>query len=299
MIVNGQIPGMRRVASNMAQFRSIARWGLGVVLLAGTTLVYAQDESAGERYARILADTQSLARYNEQLSGQLTSQQEQALHIEQQLAEMDATAAKVPSLIQKMFESLEAFIAVDLPFLDPTQAGPDSRQERLERLRELMAEEVSEPDPVASATDTEESAADAEPGAADAPAADAEPGAAEPVAEVDQSAVLAKQHAKNAERYRRLLEAYQIELDYGRNLFAYAGKLPDGRDADFVRVGRVSLLYRTSDGEEAGYWDAEQKAWVVANEYNKAIENAVMIATKELAPELLMIPVPAPQEVSL
>ncbi len=287
----------------MAQFRSIARWGLSVVLLAGASLVCAQEESAGERYARILADTQSLARYNEQLSGQLTSQQTQAARIEQQLAEMDSTGAQVPSLIQKMFESLEEFVAADLPFLDPTQAGPDSRQDRLARLRELMAES-STTDTAANTTDSDESAADADQSTTDPVegAVGADQSTADSVenpGDANQTDMLAKQHAKNAERYRRLLEAYQIELDYGRTLFAYTGKLPDGRESDFVRVGRVSLMYRTSDGEEAGYWDAQQKKWVVANEYNKAIDNAVLMATKELAPELMMIPVPAPQEVPL
>jgi hypothetical protein len=188
-----------------------------------------------------------------------------------------------------MFDSLEAFVAADLPFLDPTQAGPDTREERLGRLRELMADETSATDAKAETTGPD----------GDAVATDGEPAEpAEGAAEAAQQEIVAKQHAKNAERYRRLLEAYQIELDYGRTLVAYSGKLPDGREANFVRIGRVSLMYRTVDGEEAGYWDIGQKQWVVANEYNKAIENAVMMATKELAPELLMIPVPAPQEVT-
>jgi hypothetical protein len=238
---------MWRLASNKAQFRSMVFWGLGAVLLTSTALVSAQEPSAGERYAKILADSESLARYNAQLTSQLDSQQAQVLLIEKQLTEIDATAAQVGPLIQKMFESLETFMAADLPFLDPTQAGPDSRAERLARIRDLMANEG----------------------------------------------------ASNAERYRRLLEAYQIELDYGRTMISYKGKLTDGREADFVRVGRVSLLYRTADGEESGYWDAQQKKWVVANEYNKAIENAVLIATKESAPDLVTVPVPAPQEVPL
>lgn len=284
----------------MAQFRSIARWGLSVALLSGAALACAQQESAGERYAKILAETQSLTRYNEQMSSQLASQQAQAARMEQQLAGMDQTSAQVPPLIQKMFQSLESFIAADLPFLDPTQAGPDSRQERMDRLRALMAD-VGATDSAQPTTPPAESAASTVEGATDPaktePASDPVAAAAEDAAK--QSEALAKEHAKNAERYRRLLEAYQIELDYGRNLFAYKGKLPDERDADFVRVGRVSLLYRTADGEEAGYWDAQQKQWVVANEYNKAIENAVLIATKELAPELIEVPVPAPQEVPL
>ena len=117
---------MWRLASNKTQFRSMVFWGLGAVLLTSTALVSAQEPSAGERYAKILADSESLARYNEQLTSQLDSQQSQVLLIEQQLTEIDATAAQVGPLIQKMFESLEAFLAADLPFLDPTQAGPDS-----------------------------------------------------------------------------------------------------------------------------------------------------------------------------
>lgn len=238
---------MWRLASSKIQFRSLVFWGFAVLLLTDAALVRAQDNSAGERYAKIMADSESLARFNEQLSGQLKSQESQVAQFELQLAEMDATAAQVTPLIQKMFDSLEAFLAVDLPFLDPTQAGPDSRQERIERIRQLMANES----------------------------------------------------ASNGERYRRLLEAYQIEVDYGRTMVSYKGKLTDGREADFVRVGRVSLMYRTADGEESGYWDAQQKKWVVANEYNKAIENAVLIATKEMAPDLVTVPVPAPQEVPL
>jgi hypothetical protein len=287
---------MWRLASDRTHFPSLACWGLGAVLLAGSALVSAADQSAGERYAKILADSASLARYNQQLTTQLESQQAQIALIEKQLVEIDTTAAEVPPLIQKMFESLEKFLASDLPFLDPTQAGPDSRQERIARIRDLMA----------STSDADESAAPVAAGNADpnapkegegAAAVDATVSAAD--AEKERALQAEKEHALNAERYRRLLEAYQIELDYGRTMVSYKGKLEDGRDADFVRVGRVSLLYRTTDGEEAGYWDAQQKKWVADNDYNKAIENAVLIASKESAPDLVTVPVPAPQEVPL
>ena len=283
---------MWRLASNKTQFQAMVFWGFITVLLAIPALVSAQEQSAGERYAKILADSESLARYNEQLTTQLDSQQAQVLLFEQQLAEMDATAAQVPALIKKMFETLETHLATDLPFLDPTQAGPDSRQERMARIRSLMAESVANEDNGASNED-EESGSTAD---------ETVPGGDEQLASnADAARTLNadKERALNAERYRRLLEAYQIELEYGRTMVSYKGKLEDGREADFVRVGRVTLLYRTADGEESGYWDAEQKKWVVANEYNKAIEIAVLIATKESAPDLIMVPVPAPQEVPL
>ncbi len=127
-------------------------------MLTSTALVSAEDQSAGERYAKILADSESLARYNTQLTSQLDSQKAQVLLIEQQLADIDVTAAQVPALIQKMFESLETFIAADLPFLDPTQAGPDSRAERMVRIRNLMAKEIASAQDESASNTPEESA---------------------------------------------------------------------------------------------------------------------------------------------
>ena len=100
-----------------------------------------------------------------------------------------------------------------------------------------------------------------------------------------------------SERFRRLVEAYQIELEYGRTVSDYKSTLPDGREAEFVRVGRVSLLYRTVDGEESDYWDAAQKQWMMDNDYNSAVLEALRISRKTIAPDVIEVPVPAPQEV--
>src|SRR5690606_32318582 len=102
-----------------------------------------------------------------------------------------------------------------------------------------------------------------------------------------------------SEKYRRILEAYQIELEYGRTVEAYDGILgegPNARTVVFVRVGRVSLLYQTLDGSETGYWDHTANAWKPDNSYGAAVAQAMRVARREGAPELLTIPVPAPQE---
>ena len=84
-------------------------------------------------------------------------------------------------------------------------------------------------------------------------------------------------------------------MEYGRTMESYHGMLTDGREADFVRVGRVTLLYKATEGNEAGYWDQQQKTWVVAPEYQRSIELALRIAKQTVAPDLITVPVPAPQ----
>ena len=101
-----------------------------------------------------------------------------------------------------------------------------------------------------------------------------------------------------AEKYRRILEAYQIELEYGRTLDAYQGRLGEGdaaRIVDFVRLGRVSLMYQTLDGAETGYWQQGTRQWQRDDGYAKAVKDALHVAKKIGAPDLLRVPVPAPQ----
>ncbi len=107
--------------------------------------------------------------------------------------------------------------------------------------------------------------------------------------------LMTRPDAQISEKFRRLLEAYQIEMEYGRTMDSYSGKLADGRDVDFVRLGRISLMYRTADGSEVGYWDNQQKTWVPAPDYSRAIEAALKIAKQEGAPDLITVPVPAAQ----
>lgn len=112
--------------------------------------------------------------------------------------------------------------------------------------------------------------------------------------------LMARADVSVSEKYRLIMEAYQIELEYGRTLEAYESTLTvdnQTRTVQFVRLGRVSLMYRTLDGNEFGYWDAIRKQWVADDDYADAIDRAIRVANKEIAPELLVAPVPAPVEV--
>jgi hypothetical protein len=98
-----------------------------------------------------------------------------------------------------------------------------------------------------------------------------------------------------SEKYRRLVEAYQIEMEYGRTLEAYEGKVGD-RTVDFLRAGRVALMYQTLDGRESGYWDVDSKQWHVDNSYGSAVKAGLKIAKKQAAPDFVTVSVHAPKE---
>jgi hypothetical protein len=109
---------------------------------------------------------------------------------------------------------------------------------------------------------------------------------------------MSRADVSTAEKYRRVLEAYSIEMEYGRTLEAYEDKLEvaDGgepRTVNFLRIGRTALLYQTLDGDETGYWDIDKKAWVVDNGYEDDVASGIKVARKVTAPDLLIAPVRA------
>jgi hypothetical protein len=103
-----------------------------------------------------------------------------------------------------------------------------------------------------------------------------------------------------AEKFRQVLEAYNIELQYGRGVETYSDTIEINgvvRDVDFLRVGRVSLVYQTTDGEESGVWNASTQSWdpLPSGDYATAIRKGVRIAKKQATIELLNMPVAAPE----
>ena len=103
-----------------------------------------------------------------------------------------------------------------------------------------------------------------------------------------------------SEKYRRVTEAYQIELDYGHTIEAYEGEIEvdgEARTVAFLRYGRLGLYYMTLDGLTIGHWDTEQDAWVeLDDEYRASLDRALRIARKQLPPDLTRLPVPAPED---
>lgn len=99
----------------------------------------------------------------------------------------------------------------------------------------------------------------------------------------------------NAEKFRRLLEAYKIENEYGNTIEAYRANITlDGNisSVDFLRIGRVALYYQRLDGSETGVWNTTAKAWqILPSEFRNSIRQGLRIARKEAAPDLIALPI--------
>lgn len=102
-----------------------------------------------------------------------------------------------------------------------------------------------------------------------------------------------------AEKFRKVTEAYQIENDYGSTIEAYKDtiRIDDGtREVEFLRIGRLALMYQSEDGKISGAWDQANRQWVeLDSSYRNQIRQGLKIAGKQIAPELVLLPVPAPE----
>ena len=104
----------------------------------------------------------------------------------------------------------------------------------------------------------------------------------------------------NAEKYRRILEAYQIESEYGRTIGAYRGlQSVDGKEVtvDFLRLGRLSLIYQTLDKKKSAYWSQNKKTWIeLPSKYNRTISTGIKVARNQTAPNFITSWISSPQE---
>lgn len=101
-----------------------------------------------------------------------------------------------------------------------------------------------------------------------------------------------------AERYRLLLNAYEIEMGYGRSLRAYSEEIEvDGvpQAADVLQIGRVALIR-----EIGGSFDIltqDNREWrPVPGSMAVDVERAFRIAREVTTPEVFTAPLPGPTD---
>ena len=193
------------------------------------------------QYQSALRQHESLRIYNRQLDSLIAAQEIERASLEEQTDQVELVSRDVTPLMLRMIDALEAFVALDVPFLE------EERADRILDLRKLMR----------------------------------------------------RADVTEAEKYRRIMEAYQIENEYGRTIEAYRSTLASEDKevmVNFLRVGRIALVYQTLDESEAGVWNQAARRWEpLEGSFRTAIRQGLRIARKQVAPDLLRLPLPAPE----
>ncbi len=102
-----------------------------------------------------------------------------------------------------------------------------------------------------------------------------------------------------AEKFRKVMEAYQIENEYGTSSETYTQSLTLDdvtRSYNILRIGRIGLYFQSDDAKITGRWDNVEREWVMDNSARSEIRKGIRIAKQLIAPELIIIPVAAPTE---
>jgi hypothetical protein len=197
-------------------------------------------------YKQVLKQSEGLKVYISRLDKQIADQDRRIQEIEDSIVQVTVVQRQMPALIERMIESLGAFVALDYPFY------LEEREQRLEFLR----------------------------------------------------ANLSRSDLTVAEKFRQVMEAYKIENEYGRKISTYKGtvEIESGseREVTLLQIGRIALMYQTTDTKISGAWDPEAKAWVQldSGQYKNAIRQAIRIADNQATKDILTVPVAAPEAVN-
>ncbi|PKH06995.1 DUF3450 domain-containing protein [Moritella sp. Urea-trap-13] len=116
------------------------------------------------------------------------------------------------------------------------------------------------------------------------------------------NAMMGQADVSDAEKYRRILEAYQIEIDYGTKLGVYQGEIAlasigQSITVDLLHLGRIAFVARSLDSQHYWQWHDERQEWVTISEHTDDIDKAFKMANKQIAPSLIYLPVTTAQRV--
>jgi len=97
-----------------------------------------------------------------------------------------------------------------------------------------------------------------------------------------------------ADKYRRILEAYQIETEYGDTIETWQAQLPlssSNRVVQLIKIGRIGLYYLTPDQKNAGYWNKTNRTWEdLPESWLARVKQAYQVADNKTVPTLLALP---------
>jgi len=109
--------------------------------------------------------------------------------------------------------------------------------------------------------------------------------------------IMEQSNVNVAEKFRKVMEAYQIENDYGSSSEFYTQTISlDGapRSFNILRIGRIGLYFQSDDTAMTGRWDNTDRQWVIDNSIRNEVRKGLRMARQLIAPELIIVPVAAP-----
>ena len=112
----------------------------------------------------------------------------------------------------------------------------------------------------------------------------------------DLKSIMERSDVTVAEKFRKVMEAYQIENDYGTSSEYYTESLTiDGatRSFNMLRIGRIGLYFQSDDTKITGRWNNDSRSWEIDNSARNEVRKGLRMARQLIAPELIIIPVPS------
>jgi hypothetical protein len=107
--------------------------------------------------------------------------------------------------------------------------------------------------------------------------------------------MMADPDTETAEKLRRVMEALQVETEYGSTVEVYQDTIELGGQSTLVnifRLGRLSLFYQTPDRKEVGHYNSASGTWEpLPSKYRHAIDMAVEMGNRQRPIELIKLPI--------
>jgi len=97
------------------------------------------------------------------------------------------------------------------------------------------------------------------------------------------------------EKYRKTMEAFFIEAEYGNTVDVYQQTIPIANQpvtVTILRLGRLALFYQSMDAKTCGYFDRSTGSWqTLPGSHNKGIQTAIEIARKQRPAQMVSLPI--------
>ena len=112
----------------------------------------------------------------------------------------------------------------------------------------------------------------------------------------DLKGIMERSDVSVAEKFRKVMEAYQIENEFGWTSEYYTQTLTIDdvtRSFNMLRIGRIGLYFQSDDAKVTGRYDIANRQFVIDDSARNEIRKGLRMARQLIAPELINIPVPA------